>query len=100
MDIQHILTIIGEFLGSGIAVYGLTEVAKRVNSIPVFSGQTLRIRAVAGVLSAIAVLLLGLANQDVKPDDLSGVLVALTGLVSVWLTSHATYKVADAVTPK
>lgn len=88
----HFLTTLVQLLGSGVGVWAVTEGVKRIPQIPINEGQTTALRSTAGVLSAVAVLLLGFANKDLQPTDAINALQAILGVVITWATAHSIHK--------
>lgn len=93
MDILiHYLTLLGEFVGSGVGVWAITEAAKKIESIPLKEGDVTKIRAVAGGLSVLATLLVDWSNGSLDPTQLQNVVVSVIGVAVSWLVAHQTHK--------
>jgi hypothetical protein len=92
MNIEQILGTMAQLVGSGVGTFLITEIVKKIKLIPIGEGQKVRLRSLSGGLSVISVLLLGFVNQDLKPDDVQGSIVALIGALATWGVSHGTYK--------
>lgn len=91
-DVSNVLTVVSEFFVSGVGVYALTAAAKKLSFIPLQEGQTVKIRAVAGVLSALGTGLISFSNGVVGTEDMQAIVAAITGCGFAWLTSHAVHK--------
>lgn len=85
-------------LGTGAGVWFLTEAAKRIKAIPVFKGQTVRLRALAAVLAALSMMALGLADGTLSGDNLKEVITSVLGLVvsagGSWAVAHGVHVIA------
>ena len=92
MDFPTLLNQAGLIVSGGIGVYFATEVVKLAKSIPwVSAGQTGRIRAVAGVLSALAVLLERYTQGTMVPQDVQGFALSLLALAGTFALAHGTH---------
>lgn len=98
---MYLLAIISHLpavMGSGAGVWLLTEAAKKSQSLPIWKGQTLRLRAVAGVLSALSAVALGLANGNLSGESLGAVITSILGLVGsaagAWAVAHGVHLAA------
>lgn len=96
-NIVSTLATLSELIGGGLGVWISTEVVKAAKFIPINTGQKGLLRSVAGLLSVAAVLLLGFVNQDLKPDDVQGVLQALIGIGVAWGSAHGTHHLVKKI---
>jgi hypothetical protein len=96
-DIQSIMGTLIQVIGGGVGTWVLTEVVKFVPKIPINVGQKARIRSVAGILSAIAVVLMGFANDSLKPNDLQGALLAILATAGTFGAAHGTHKIVKSI---
>ena len=96
LDVSNVLTVVSEFFVSGVGVFVLTHAAKKISFIPLQEGQRVKIRAVAGILSALGAGLVSFSNGVVGTEDLQAVVTAIVGCGFAWLTSHAAHKVLTA----
>jgi len=92
LDIVHALKVTGEFFASGVGVFALTHVAKKISFIPLQEGQKTKLRATAGVLSAVGAVLVSMANGNVGAENLQALIMAVLGCAFAWLTAHTTHK--------
>lgn len=90
------LKITGEFFASGVGVFALTHVAKKISFIPLQEGQTMKLRLFAGLLSAVGAVGVSMANGSVGTEDVQSVIMASVGLIFTWLTSHTAHKMFTA----
>lgn len=86
------LKVVGEFFASGVGVFLLTHFAKKLSFIPLAEGQTVKLRAFAGVLSAVGVVGVSVANGNVGAESLQSAAMAILGLAFTWLTAHTAHK--------
>lgn len=100
-DIVQAISALAAFLGGTAGVYLITEGVKRIPQIPINEGQKNRLRSLAGVLSAVAVIAEGYSvNQSLRPDDVQGVLLALLALAATWFGAHQTHQVVTGRSKK
>jgi len=93
-DIQTILSTLALLAGGTVGVWGCTEIIKRAKSIPwISSGDTTKIRATAGVLSAILAAIIALLDNKLTPDTLQGVIVDVLSVITMWTGSHAVHEI-------
>lgn len=90
------LKITGEFFASGIGVFALTHVAKKLSFIPLAEGQTVKLRAFAGVLSALGAVGVSMANGNVGAESVQAAVMAVIGLAFTWATAHTVHKTLTA----
>jgi hypothetical protein len=90
------LKVVAEFFASGIGVFVLTHVAKKLSFIPLAEGQTVKLRAFAGILSALGTVGVSMANGNVGVENLQAFVVAVSGFAFSWLTSHTVHKTLTA----
>lgn len=90
--LPHALSFLATVTTGASGTWFLTEAAKRLNVLGLSQGATSALRSVAGGLSLISVLLLGLANRDVQPTDLGHIVAALLAFGSTWLGAHSLHK--------
>lgn len=95
MDIVSYVGTAAQVVGGGVGVFLATEAVKRIRAIPINEGMTTHLRATAAAFSAVAVLLLGLANGNLRPDDLQGAVLAILGVLGAWGVSHQTHRVVN-----
>ena len=74
---------------SGIIVAALTQLAKKVSFIPINSGDTKKLRVLAGVLSIIAVLVTDFANGTLAN---SSALALVGNSIAAFVVSQLSYK--------
>ena len=79
-------------MGGSVGVYASTEIVKAVKRIPINSGDTVKLRATAAVLSAVAVLLFGLISGNLTPESVQDVIIKLMEFGLIWLGSHKLYQ--------
>jgi len=94
MDLVHLFETLATIAAGSAGAWAATEGAKRWKAISWLNeGQKMRLRAFAGVLSAVVVVLGGVGNDTMKPDDLQGVFVSLFSFGAIWVGSHTIHKV-------
>lgn len=91
IDISSYVGTLLSLAGGSVGIWVCTEAVKRIKAIPINDGQKTRIRAFTAVLSAVAVGLLGLIDNNLKPDDLQGIVVAVLGVAATWGGSHVVH---------
>lgn len=89
MNLTNILSILGTVLVSAPAVWAFTQAAKKANAIKWLQpDQDTRLRAVSGVLSALAVGTLALSNHQLTGDNLKDIVFSGLEILAVWRGSH------------
>lgn len=87
---------LAEFSGGIGGVFVATNLIKLSSRIPwVNEGDTMKIRAVAGVLSAVATVLMGFADKSISVDSVQNLLVAAGMFVAIWGGAHITHVVSN-----
>lgn len=99
LELTNLLTLLTTVLTGGAGVWLATEAAKRIKAIPVSEGQTARIRAVAAVLSVLAVCLEGLASGNLAPDNLQQLAVAVLTAAATFSAAHTAHKLRKVIKP-
>ena len=78
--------------GAG-GVWLSTELVKRAKNLPMISEHTkAALVGTAGVLSALATLVLGAVNQNLTPETIQDVIVKLLEFAGIWLGAHTVHK--------
>jgi hypothetical protein len=93
MDILSILSVVSTAVAGGAGTWAATEVVKRAPMIPVNDGEKTKLRATAGLFSALSIALLGFVNGDLQPQDLQSSVQAVLGVGIAWATAHGVHKV-------
>lgn len=95
MDLSQIFIKFVEFFSGIGGVFVATNMIKYSSKIPWISeGNTTKIRATAGLLSAISVVLFGLVDKTLSPEKVQGLFVSLVTFLSIWVGSHVVHKVS------
>ena len=87
--LQNVATL----LAGGGGVWLSVNIVKKIKWVPVNAGQKALLRGTAGVLSAVALVLVSLASGAGLPESFQEVMVKLVELASIWFTAHASHKV-------
>jgi DMSO/TMAO reductase YedYZ heme-binding membrane subunit len=77
-----------QIIGGASGTWLVTQVVKVLNTVDPNQDQTAKIRSLAGLLSAVAVILLGFVNKDLQPTDLQHLPAALGAFAATWGLSH------------
>ncbi len=81
-----------EFAGGIGGVFLATNIVKLSSLIPwVKEGDKTKLRAIAGLLSAIVVVLYGLVDKKLTPDSVQGLLASVGTFLAIWGGSHLTH---------
>lgn len=90
-DIVPVLQWVSGFIVSAGGVWLLTQLVKKANSLPfIHEGQTPRIRALAAVLSAVAVVVMNLAGKgELDVSSVSDLLLKVLEVGIVWGGAHS-----------
>ena len=100
MNIQTLLALLLQVVGSGGGVFALTQVAKVANWFPwINEGQTARVRTLAGVLSAVSVVLMAFADKNVSVGQLQALGMAVVAFSGTWGVAHSIHKLLNKKSP-
>lgn len=83
-----------ELAGSAAGVFLFTAAAKRISFIPISEGQTLRIRTLAGVLSAVASVVLAVADGKLDGPVLQSSFIVVVQAASILWAAHCAHKLS------
>lgn len=87
--LKWFLVLIGGATGTWLA----TEAIKRADFIAfIKDGDKIRLRALAGIFSALAVVLIGFVDGNLAPENLQELLIKITELLVIWLGAHTVHK--------
>lgn len=86
--VQALLTVAGGALG----VWGFTELAKNIPEIPLFKGDTTKIRSFTAVLSALLTAFVAWQQGSLSGPDLQSVAVTVLTFLLTWGGSHVVHK--------
>lgn len=95
--LPEILDILRNIVLGGTGVWAAVEAGKKIEAVPLEEGQTVRLRAVAGVLSALATVLVAVADKNLQPDSLQNVALAVLTFAGTWAAAHGAHKLNKAV---
>lgn len=95
LNIQSLTSMVMQIGGAGGGVWVVTQLSKVLLLTKLDGDQTAKVRAIAGVLSAVAVGLLGIVNQNLQPSDLTHIGMAAAAFASTWGVSHGFHKLVN-----
>lgn len=87
------LTTLAALVSGTGGVYLITRLLRWWKWFPAHEGQAARLRAVAGVLSAIAVVVGGVASGNIAPESVQDVVVKLLEFAVMWAGAHTVHTV-------
>jgi len=86
--VQALLTVAGGALG----VWGFTELAKNIPKIPLFKGDTIKIRSFTAILSALLTAFVAWQQGTLSGPDLQSVTVTILTFFLTWGGSHVVHE--------
>lgn len=89
-----------DFITNGPVVFLLTEVAKRSQFIPINQGQKYRLLALAGSLSAISVVVQGIAHGNLSVQNIQQVFLAGFSFFSTWAFADGIHRLRKLIVKK
>lgn len=89
--LQSLQVILGLVMGTA-GTWGLTELCKRLNGIPVTEGQTTALRVVAGVGAFVSVAATSMSGHSFDPSTLQGFLGDGLMFAITWYGAHLAHK--------
>lgn len=92
LDVAQLLQNILMLASGSAGVFVSVKMGKKIKWIPINKGQKKLLIGSAGVLSAIALVLMSLATSEGLPASLQDVMVKVLELATIWYGAHATHK--------
>jgi len=89
----QLLSTLMVLAGGALGTYGFTEIAKYAKELPFITKDNKpMLRATAGVLAGVAVIITSLADGKVAPESIQSVVMGVLQIGVMWGGAHMTHK--------
>lgn len=100
MDLSHLIQLALTVVGGTLGVWACTEIVKAIPAIPIFKGDTVKIRAFTGFLAALLAAFSAWQQGALTAPDLQNVILTLLTFAGAWAGSHGVHETLKPIDPE